>query len=186
MRHELWQLPATADSVAVARRVAREFVQRGGANEITVSEIVLCINEAVTNAVVHAYGDGTGEIEIEAFDEGGVLAISVRDFGVGIRPRIDSPGAGFGLSMIARLASMMTTGPASEDGELGTEIVMHFDVAAGRLRPADAAPSEKDRGSRPEATEQGFPRAGADAGDLRDQGRREGDGERRRDAGPFE
>jgi hypothetical protein len=68
------------------------------------------------------------------------MAISVRDFGVGIRPRIDSPGAGFGLSVIARLASMMTTGPASEDGKRGTEIAMRFDVAAGRLRPAAESP----------------------------------------------
>jgi anti-sigma regulatory factor (Ser/Thr protein kinase) len=88
----------------------------------------------------HAYGDGTGEIEVEAFDEGGVLAISVRDFGVGIRPRIDTHGAGFGLSVIARLASTMTTGPASEHGKLGTEILMRFDVATGRLRPADESP----------------------------------------------
>ena len=108
-----------------------------GADEKAVGEVVLCISEAVTNAVVHAYVDGPGEIEIEASDEGGVLSLHVRDFGVGMRSRVDSPGAGYGLSVIARLASMLATGPASEDGNVGTELVMRFDMAAGRLRTAD-------------------------------------------------
>ena len=51
----------------------------------------------------------------------------MRDFGVGIRSRAGSPGAGFGLPVIARLASMLATGPTSEDGQ-GTELVMRFDL----------------------------------------------------------
>lgn len=129
MRHERWRLPAAPDSVAAARQAARAFAESAGADETTVDEIVLCISEAVTNAVLYAYADGPGEIEIEAFDDGASLTIHVRDFGVGIRPRVDRLGVGFGLPVIARLASMLATGPTSEDGR-GTELVMRFYLAA--------------------------------------------------------
>ena len=136
MRHDVWRLPAIPSSVAAARQAVGAFAESAGADEDAVGEIVLCISEATTNAVVHAYGDAPGEIVIEAFDRDGTLTIHVRDFGVGMRPHAESSGAGVGLSVIAQLASVLTTGPTNEDRR-GTELVMRFDLAADQRRAVD-------------------------------------------------
>lgn len=48
-------------------------------------DIKTSVSEAVTNAIVHAYPQELGKIQMKlAIKEGGVLEISVRDWGVGI------------------------------------------------------------------------------------------------------
>ena len=58
---------------------------------------------------MHAYVDrdegGCVEVRAEAAD--GLLQVSVCDEGVGMRPRLDSPGLGIGLGMIARLSEKL-------------------------------------------------------------------------------
>ena len=71
--------------------------------------MALCVSEAVTNAVVHAFrdrADGSGLIRVHGECDGdGILWVSVEDDGVGIEPpRSDSPGLGLGLVMIAAVA----------------------------------------------------------------------------------
>ena len=121
-----WSFPAVPESVAQARSAAREVAARYGADDGVLASMVLCVSEAVTNAVVHAYHDRSpGEVEFEANQVGGFLCLYVRDSGRGMRPRPDSPGAGFGLPLISRLATEMSV--SSRDG--GTEMVMRFNLA---------------------------------------------------------
>ena len=48
-------------------------------------DIKTAVSEAVTNAIVHAYPDRLGKIVIKArILEGGILEVSVRDWGQGI------------------------------------------------------------------------------------------------------
>src|SRR5688500_16332871 len=91
--------------------------------------IALCVSEAVTNAVLHAYRDHAepGGIEIEARKPNGFLCIFVRDEGKGLEPRTDSPGSGFGLPMIAQLASYVAIRSRGPDSP-GTELAMRFDL----------------------------------------------------------
>jgi len=91
------------------------------------SDIALAITEAATNAVLHAYRDrehpGTVTITADAHDEH--VNFSVRDEGSGLAPRVDSPGLGLGLGLIAQVAdSADVRAPASG----GTEVVMRFNV----------------------------------------------------------
>ncbi len=56
---------------------------------------------------------------------GGSLRILVRDDGHGLQPRVDSPGLGLGLPLIAQLSSASDI-RTSQDG--GTEVAMTFDL----------------------------------------------------------
>ncbi len=55
--------------------------------------------------MVHAYPDGSGgdHVRIRADLDQGRLLVSIEDDGVWMRPRIDSPGLGIGISLIQRL-----------------------------------------------------------------------------------
>ena len=66
--------------------------------------IALAVSEALTNAVLHAYrtDDRTGAVEVEASISNGALVVVVRDEGVGLLPRTDSPGLGLGLGLMER------------------------------------------------------------------------------------
>jgi anti-sigma regulatory factor (Ser/Thr protein kinase) len=100
--------PATARSVPAARRALLEACRAAGIPSRIWQAAVLAFSEAASNAVLHAYrprGGAPVTFEVEAFLVEGELRVVVRDFGVGIRPRPDSPGAGLGLSLIATLST---------------------------------------------------------------------------------
>ena len=121
--------PAGPPAPGLARRAAAEFAAGEGADEKTLAAIALCVSEAVTNAVLHAYreADEPGEVEVEAHRPNGFLCLYVRDDGCGLKPRIDSPGLGLGLPLISGAASAVEVRSA---GAGGTELVMRFDLAA--------------------------------------------------------
>jgi len=81
----------------------------------------------MTNVVVHAYrhDERPGRIELEAELDGDSLCVRVRDHGDGLKPRLDSPGLGLGLPLIAQLSARSEI-ISPERG--GTEITMHFNV----------------------------------------------------------
>jgi serine/threonine-protein kinase RsbW len=120
--------PSRPEHVAAARRAALLAAQRAGADRITLDAIRIAVSEAVSNVVVHGYRgapDGAFTLAVDAND--GHLQVTVRDAGCGMRPRADSPGAGLGLPLIARLAdSVAVTAPP--DG--GTEVAMTFPLRA--------------------------------------------------------
>jgi anti-sigma regulatory factor (Ser/Thr protein kinase) len=117
------------EAIAEARRATRGVAERYGADEAVVAAVALCVSEAFSNAILHAYRGRHGEIEIEAYKPDGYLCIYVRDHGVGMRPRSDSPGAGLGLPLITKLASGFTIRSARGDSA-GTELAMRFDLGA--------------------------------------------------------
>ena len=124
-----WRFPAAPEAVGEARRATRELAQGYGVDDVLITSILLCVSEAVTNAVVHAYRDHAepGDIELEARKPDGYLCIYVRDSGLGMRPRTDSPGAGFGLPLITQLASEVVIRSGRGDGA-GTELAMRFEL----------------------------------------------------------
>jgi anti-sigma regulatory factor (Ser/Thr protein kinase) len=87
--------------------------------------IRLGVTEAVTNAIVHAYGqdeDGN-EIRVQLFVEDGELLIVVADDGPGMAPRVGSPGIGLGLPVVASVTQRLDV-VTPEGG--GTEVHMVF------------------------------------------------------------
>jgi anti-sigma regulatory factor (Ser/Thr protein kinase) len=115
------QLPATVASVAEARRSVRRFAAE---LEVDVDGMVLAVSEAVANVVTHAYADDLpGVIELSATASPYEVAIEVRDHGRGMggAPR-PSPGAGYGIEIIRRLAAHV----AVRDSAAGVALTMRF------------------------------------------------------------
>ena len=111
-----------------ARRAVTDWARSFVEDRAVLSDIALAITEAATNVVLHAYRDHSepGKVTIEAsFDLDHVL-LSVRDEGSGLAPRVDSPGLGLGLGLIAQVADSADV-RAPEAG--GTEVVMRFNVS---------------------------------------------------------
>ena len=100
-----------------------------GADARTLAKIELAVSEAATNAVMHAYRDGlpSGDLCVLVRQADEFVDISVRDSGVGMAPRTDSPGLGLGLSLMAHLADSLEI---KEPPGGGTEILLRFDVGA--------------------------------------------------------
>jgi serine/threonine-protein kinase RsbW/stage II sporulation protein AB (anti-sigma F factor) len=62
-------------------------------------------------------------MEVAASVDGDALRVTVRDEGMGIVPRPDSPGLGLGLPLIATLTESLELGKAPDDR---TEVTMVF------------------------------------------------------------
>ena len=111
-----------------ARRAVVDWARSYVEDRAVLSDIALAITEAATNVVLHAYRDhevpGTVTIEAEGYEDH--VRFSVRDAGSGLAPRVDSPGLGLGLGLIAQVADSADV-RAPEDG--GTEVIMRFNVS---------------------------------------------------------
>lgn len=101
---------ALAENEAFARMAVSAFLMRANPTMSALCEVRTAVSEAVTNAVVHAYGEDGGSIVLRAaIDEEGV-AVEVEDFGRGIediaramepfyttKPQEERTGMGFAL-----------------------------------------------------------------------------------------
>ena len=116
-------LPARAENVAVVRHAIGGLGEALAIDDQTLSDVKLAVTEACTNAVVHAYPDGEGPLEVAAYVGENRLMLVIRDEGRGIVPRTDSPGLGLGLPLIATLAEALELGTDDEDR---TEVRMTF------------------------------------------------------------
>ena len=127
MASATWSVPALADEVGTVRRAAVEFARAEGVPDLRLEDLRLAISEAVSNAVLHAFRmqdlPGTVTVTVDVTPDQFVEAV-VRDDGMGMSPRGDSPGLGLGLGLIASVADALEQRlPA--DG-VGFELSMRF------------------------------------------------------------
>lgn len=118
------RLPAEPESVAVARHATAAIAEQVGADP---QAVAVAVSETVTNVVVHAYRDGTpGTVEVRAVPNSTHLNVIVSDEGGGMGPHPNSPGLGFGLSMVSSLADEV----GIESGaDRGTRLRMRFPLS---------------------------------------------------------
>jgi anti-sigma regulatory factor (Ser/Thr protein kinase) len=119
---------ATADAVGQLRQAVVDYAKSVGASEATSDAVRLTVSEALTNVVVHAYeGRDPGPMIVEACPNGGGnLLVFVCDEGTGPMPRVDAPGLGLGLGLMAQIAD----GFAIENREpRGTIVSLRFSLA---------------------------------------------------------
>jgi anti-sigma regulatory factor (Ser/Thr protein kinase) len=96
------ELPSEPGSVKRARDAVATLAERVG---VPANDVKLAVSEAVSNAVTHAFRDrDAGTIKVRARVERDRLIVVVADDGTGMRPNVDSPGLGFGLSLITQMA----------------------------------------------------------------------------------
>jgi len=129
------RLPARPANVAVVRHAVAGLAEQLGMDEPSIGDLKTVVTEACMNVVVHAYGNGDGPLEVEAFPKDDGLTVCVRDFGDGIRPRpdVERPSLRIGLTLIAALSSSFEI--AGGLGR-GTEVKMHLVLKPG----ADGGP----------------------------------------------
>jgi anti-sigma regulatory factor (Ser/Thr protein kinase) len=132
-------LPARPENVAIVRQALAGMADAIGVDPALGADMKIAVTEACANAVVHAYGDGDGPLEIVMRTDGALLTVSVRDRGLGFKPLPagDEHGPlGFGLALIASLSDAF----AITGGAGGTEVLMTFQLAGapnGPVRPVD-------------------------------------------------
>jgi serine/threonine-protein kinase RsbW len=121
------RLPARATSIAPLRHAVVGLARANRASDIELEDIALAVSEALTNVVLHAYvgQDPPGDLVAQAWMDGRRLQVTVCDEGVGMRARPDSPGLGFGLSVIHRIAERVEV----EDVSPGVQLRMTFAIA---------------------------------------------------------
>jgi anti-sigma regulatory factor (Ser/Thr protein kinase) len=124
---------ADAESVPRARAELTGFAARAGATGERLDAVRLASSEAMTNAVLHAYRDPGGTIQVTAWYVPGELWVLVADDGSGLRVRRDRRGLGLGLALIAQMADEFEILSRSSGG---TELRMRFRIDA---RAAGAA-----------------------------------------------
>jgi anti-sigma regulatory factor (Ser/Thr protein kinase) len=120
-------LPAVPASVRRARNAVAEVVDELAAGDRVADDVRLCVSEAVSNVVRHAYGGpGRGEVEIVVEHEGSELAVVIRDSGRGMaRSARSAKAGGFGMKIIEKLARRLTI---TSSARSGTELRMAFDL----------------------------------------------------------
>jgi anti-sigma regulatory factor (Ser/Thr protein kinase) len=125
------KLPAKPANVAVVRHAVAGLAEQLGMGEPSIGDLKTVVTEACMNAVVHAYDDGTGPLEVEAFPEDEGLTVCVRDSGGGIRPRpdVERPSLRIGMTLIAALSESFEI--AGGLGR-GTEVRMHLPLRSAQ------------------------------------------------------
>jgi anti-sigma regulatory factor (Ser/Thr protein kinase) len=122
-----WSFDATREAPGAGRHAIRDFAAAAGATARALGAIAVCVTEAISNIVVHAYrhDDRPGRVEMEAELDGESLWVRVRDHGHGLEPRLDSPGLGLGLPLISQMSASSEI-VSREQG--GTEVIMRFEL----------------------------------------------------------
>src|SRR5262245_15126131 len=104
------------------RREVAAFAIRAGMDDAGVNDVRLAVSEAATNAVVHAYREGRGDLDVRAHIAGPDLVVVVADSGSGLEPREDSPGLGLGMPLMATVTNSFNIVSRGA----GTEVHMAF------------------------------------------------------------
>lgn len=129
---------AVPEAVGVVRASLARWMRTLEVGQAVMDKVALAISEACTNVVLHAYRDGaSGCFRIVADRAPDALRVEVTDRGCGPAPRVDSPGLGLGLSLMAALTTSLKVRPG-DDGH-GTAVTMIFDANQAMANsPSDA------------------------------------------------
>lgn len=76
-----WVLDTGAElsNLGIIRRFVREKAALINLSEEATDDLVLAVNEAVTNTIVHGYKEQGGQIQIVFREEAGDVVVSIRD-----------------------------------------------------------------------------------------------------------
>ena len=86
----------------------------------------LIVNEAVSNALEHAYSAGTEQIDVSLKDMGTQYALSIKDYGVGFNTQREFQS--LGMTLIEDLSASLPNGRLEVTVDDGTRIQVYFDI----------------------------------------------------------
>lgn len=121
---------AAPRAVPLLRRAVVDLARCAGADEQQCQAVRLALSEAVTNVVLHAYGDEVGLVHVSARVAGEELSVLVGDDGRGLSAPSPRPGLGQGLVLIGAVSDSVAVMRRPSGG---TELHLRFGL---RARPA--------------------------------------------------
>src|SRR5262245_11167623 len=124
------ELRATPEAVRQGREAVATAAVELGLSSTVVDDIRLCVSEALTNAVRHAYEDDAGTVAVSVERRGQGVLVVARDFGSWTRAddRNRPESHGFGLKIIRVLADESSV----EQTDEGTVVSMAFGTSRTR------------------------------------------------------
>ena len=141
VRFTLQALPA---NVALVRQALAGLADSLGVDPARAADMKIAVTEACTNAVVHAYENHEGPLEVTMGVEHERLVLTVRDRGHGLRPlpsEGEGPPLGFGLALIASLSDEF----GIAGGRRGTEVRIAFELDGAEEAPPLVVQLSHDR-----------------------------------------
>lgn len=115
-----------------ARVAVAAFVSQLDPTIEELTDVKTAVSEAVTNSIIHGYGEKNGTVKIEAMIEGITLTIKIYDEGVGIdnielamqplytsRPDLERSGMGFTV-----METFMDSLEVKSEKGKGTQVIM--------------------------------------------------------------
>ena len=109
------EIDACSQNVSLARVMVTAFITPLDPTVAEISDIKTAVSEAVTNAIIHGYGEkNDGQVILSIFSKGKKITIEVSDTGIGIE-NVDS----------AR-EPLFTTKPEMERSGLGFTVMESF------------------------------------------------------------
>ena len=111
------RFPSLREYVGVVRLAVSGIAQRCNFNIDEIEELKICVTEACTNAVIHAYNGKPGEIVVRLLPKKNELTVEVSDKGIGFNVKHigtakvqqnrskKTPGLGLGLTFIKSLTN---------------------------------------------------------------------------------
>ena len=83
---------ASLDNLQVVREYITRAARRLGVNDQALGDLLLVVDEAVTNVVIHGYGDREGQVELHMEAELDAVIIRIRDRAETFDPsHVDAP-----------------------------------------------------------------------------------------------
>lgn len=101
------EFDAVSENEAFARVCVAAFVTRLDPTLEEINDVKTAVSEAVTNSIIHGYGEKGGVVIMEAYLEGNELEIRITDFGKGIE------------DVAQAMMPMFTTGEDKERSGMG-------------------------------------------------------------------
>lgn len=101
-----WLAPATPEEVGRLRRVAAAAAADRGLAGQSLDHLKLAVSEALTNAVLHAYPNGSapGPVSVEVAGDQAMVRVTVSDEGAGMTVHSPRRGLGLGLAIVASVS----------------------------------------------------------------------------------
>ena len=118
-------IDSAAPELAGFRKTMRSLLAEAGFDEKKSGEVVLAVDERLTNIIRHGYGCGPGRIEVNTVFNGSSLTISIKDFSIKFNPLHqpaptlppENPG-GLGIFLMRELMDEVTYDEAFTGGNL--------------------------------------------------------------------
>ncbi len=110
--------PAEARQLSGIRAHTRAWLSNLGLDADVVSDVVMAVNEAVSNVVEHAYPSGGGTVDLIFSAEADLVGVEVVDHGRWRTPAELGIGSGFGITIMKQVLDSV----AIRRGEHGTRV----------------------------------------------------------------